>query len=169
MKKTTKKIKLPKGTKELNEKIDVIVNGIDFSLIKKKLMDTEEGEGWSEEKADIVEIEYKKFLTLAKLFPNKELVPSKMVDKFWHQHILDTKSYYADCMCIFGYFLHHYPYFGINGEEDKQNLLEAFDETQKFHEEIFGNEAVAVESSRCQGHPCHAPTRCACRAPGTCK
>lgn len=72
------------------------------------------------EQCNFAEQEYKKFLTLKKLYPEKDLVPNKAVDEFWHAHILDTVSYQKDCKKVFGYFLHHFPYFGIYGEEDKQ-------------------------------------------------
>ena len=40
------------------------------------------------------------------------------MDAFWHQHILDTVAYQRDTVQIFGYFLHHFPYFGIWAAKD---------------------------------------------------
>ena len=62
-------------------------------MIKLKLQDEEEGQGWSEEKCDETEAEYKKFLALKRTYPEKEIVPNRAVDLFWHQHILDTAKY----------------------------------------------------------------------------
>lgn len=66
------------------------------------------------------------------------------VDEIWHHHILDTRQYFRDCLQIFGYYFHHYPYFGIRGEPDKQNLDLAFDVTQELHEIEFGSRMSAI-------------------------
>ena len=110
---------------------------LDFNMIKLKLQDKDEGAGWSQEKCHVVELEYKRFLALKKAYPEKDIVPNREVDTFWHQHILDTAKYAQDCGDIFGYFLHHYPYFGMNGEEDYDNLCKAFDETAALYEQHF--------------------------------
>lgn len=49
-----------------------------------------------------------------------QLIPNGDIDRFWHEHILDTRRYVADCTELFGGFLHHYPYFGMRGEVDNQ-------------------------------------------------
>jgi hypothetical protein len=153
------------------------IKSLDLERIKWKLSDEEHGKGWSREKCDFVEEEYKKFLTIIKLNPKKEIVPSRIIDEFWHQHILDTKSYAEDCQKVFGRFLHHYPYFGMNGKEDQINLNIAFEETKRIYKSLFGKKTkspdfvnkLGLEAARCSGpHVCHAPTSCACRAPGTC-
>ena len=134
---------------------DVFVGifSIDLSMVKLKLMDTDEGTGWSAEQCERVELEYRRYLTLSRQYPNKGVVPSKMVDAFWHFHILDTQAYAEDCQKVFGYFLHHYPYFGMRGEEDAQALGEAYDETLSLYESHFGPPAVDIwvreGASRC--------------------
>ncbi|CAF1575811.1 unnamed protein product [Rotaria sp. Silwood1] len=45
--------------------------------------------------------------------------PSEMVDKAWHAHILNTPMYFSFCESIFGYYLHHIPYWTA-GSEDQQ-------------------------------------------------
>lgn len=35
--------------------------------------------------------------------------PSNDIDKFWHYHILDAKSYYAYCIDKFNKIIHHNP------------------------------------------------------------
>lgn len=145
------------------------IEALNFSRIKWKIMDADEGEGWTQELCDFAEIEYKKYLTLVKLFPAKDIVPNKVMDKFWHQHILDTRAYATDCQSIFGEFVHHYPYFGMNGNEDKQNLINAFEETKRLYRETFGEEMQNHDAARCKDHACHKPSNCACRTPGSCK
>ena len=147
------------------------IEELDFEKIKYKLSlkKSDDGLEWSKEKIEIAENEYKKYLTLIKLFYPKSIVPSKIMDEFWHMHILDTKSYRQDCEKIFGRFIDHFPYFGIYGNEDRANLLDSFEETKQLYKEIFNEYPFDANASRCEDHPCHKPSECACRAPGACK
>src|SRR5258705_360560 len=98
------------------EQVIAAIQALDLDPIKVKLMDPEEGQGWSREYLDQMEIEYKRFLTLSVKYPEETISTSKDVDKFWHGHILDTLKYAEDCQNVFGYFLHHFPYFGISAK-----------------------------------------------------
>ena len=117
------------------------ITAMDFSMVKLKLMDAEEGEGWSADQCERIELEYRRYLALSRRYPEKAIVPSKVVDTFWHFHILDTQAYAADCDRAFGYFLHHYPYFGMRGGHDAQALGAAYDETLALYELHFGSPA----------------------------
>ena len=112
---------------------------LNLDAIKVKLMHRESGEGWSLEKANAVEFEYRRFLILMKQFPQEETAPLMDVDTFWHYHILDTMKYAADCDRVFGYFLHHYPYVGMRGEEDEQFRLDSGDRMRELYESTFGD------------------------------
>lgn len=114
------------------------VDALDLGCIKFKLVDPEEGEGWTRERADRVEREYRNFLVLCAVQPDEPTVPFGDVDTFWHQHILDTHKYAADCQAAFGRFLHHFPYLGMRGEEDKQKLDESGEATQVAYQTLFG-------------------------------
>ena len=111
---------------------------LDLQPIKTKLMHVESGEGWSAEKADAVEKEYRRFLCLMKLYPDEDTAPLVDVDTFWHYHILDTMKYAADCEQAFGYFLHHYPYVGMRGEDDEQFRLDSGKRMGELYEATFG-------------------------------
>ena len=130
------------------EKILAAIQALDLDPIKVKLMDPEEGQGWSREYVDQMAIEYKRFLTLSVKYPEETIAPSKDVDKFWHGHILDTMKYAEDCQNVFGYFLHHFPYFGMRGEEDAANLAEAGRTTKRLYEEEFA-ETISSRASMC--------------------
>ncbi len=97
------------------------IAALDFSAIKAKLMHRA-GKGWSLDRVNAVECEYRRFLYLMKKFPNEPTAPLVDVDVFWHYHILDTRKYAHDCQQVFGYFLHHFPYVGMGGEEDEAAL-----------------------------------------------
>jgi len=145
------------------------VAALSFDAIKWKLSESSEAH-MTTERCALAEQEYRRFLTLKKLYPQTELVPNKLVDEFWHAHILDTKAYHQDCNHVFGYFLHHFPYFGIYGDDDYQNLISSFEQTKNLYIRHFGNYPEQLsDASRCADHACHAPSTCACRTPGACK
>ena len=132
-----------------HDQIIAKIHALDLNPIKFKLMDAEEGHGWSREYADHVELEYKRFLTLLVKYPESSIAPSKEVDKFWHGHILDTLKYAEDCNEVFGYFLHHFPYFGMRGKEDAANLAAAANTMNRLYHKEFGNAEPAKENSYC--------------------
>lgn len=70
--------------------------------------------------------------------PGESIIPHKEVDEVWHMHILDTRKYAADCENIFGHFLHHFPYFGMRGAHDRDDLEKAFARSQKMMLEELG-------------------------------
>jgi hypothetical protein len=120
---------------------------LDLEPIKFKLMSKNSGLGWSLEFCDEVEQQYKRWMTLVGKYPNEHLVPSHFVDIFWHYHILDTQKYAADCIHSFGFFVHHYPYFGMQGEEEKANASKAWEETKKVFRNEFKVELDYLEKS----------------------
>src|SRR6266581_2137749 len=124
-------------TTRSKEHVIAAIQALDLDPIKFKLMDPEEGQGWSREYVNQMAIEYKRFLTLSVKYSEETIAPSKDVDKFWHGHILDTMKYAEDCQNVFGYFLHHFPYFGMRGEEDAANLAKAGKTTTRLYEQEF--------------------------------
>lgn len=121
-----------------NDRIMQGIEELDLGMIKRKLMDPDEGEGWTAEFCDLVEREYRRFLALTRAYPELAIVPSGPVDKFWHNHILDTQKYGPDCGRVFGFFLHHFPYFGMRGAEDVANLNRSWENTIVLYEKHFG-------------------------------
>jgi hypothetical protein len=136
------------------------IRELDLSMITLKLQDPEESAGWSAATCEVVEAEYRRFLALTRWYPSKAIVPSKVVDVMWHAHILDTHAYFEDCDRIFGFYLHHFPYFGMRGPEDAQALGEAYDETLSLYALHFGLPPEDIwartGASRCPncGHRC---------------
>ena len=103
-------------------KTQELVGSVYLEPIKFTLVSREEGPGWTVEKTKLIEMWYRRFLTLVKIYPNQTIVPTKDIDTFWHYHILDTRKYMDDCDKVFGSYFHHFPYFGSRGEEDKANF-----------------------------------------------
>ena len=131
------------------EQVVAAIHGLDLDPIKLKLMDPEEGQGWSREYVDRMELAYRRFLTLLVRFPEETIAPTQDVDKFWHGHILDTMKYAEDCETVFGHFLHHFPYFGMRGEEDAANLRAASARMHAIYEREFGESMPVTASAFC--------------------
>ena len=128
-----------------NELFNVVMQ-LDLTSIKNKLMHVPSGEGWSLDKANAVEKEYRRFLCLIKLFPEEDTAPLVDVDTFWHYHILDTMKYAADCEQVFGYFLHHDPSVGLDGtEQAEQFRLDSGERMRQLHEATFGEAYVSEQ------------------------
>ena len=135
-----------RNTRSTIEMFDAI-GRLDLGPIKVKLMDREEGEGWTREFAERMELEYKRFLALRAKYPHEPLAPGKDVDRFWHAHILDTQKYVEDCERVFGHYLHHFPYFGMRGAEDAAAWAAAGERTRalyaaEFHVSMDGTSAA---------------------------
>ncbi len=133
----------------ISKRINSIIARIDLEMVKMKLKDTEEGLGWNDEQCEKAEVEYKRFLHLNMKFPDIPIVPHTSMDLMWHQHILDTRAYHIDCITIFGEYFHHFPYFGIRSESDREDLNSAFEKTQIIYAKEFGEMMLNDDSSRC--------------------
>lgn len=163
--------------------VNPTVSAIDLTALCGKLA---EEKGWGD--ADLQELvrQYKMYLNLRLVHPDKALVPTRFIDEMWHAHILDTRAYADDCHRVFGEFLHHYPYLGVGGEQEKARLDDAFQQTATLWHAAYGEPYAQVPfparrgqlsvpaqglavASRCADHACHSPSSCACRSPGACK
>lgn len=125
------------------------IEALDLTLIKFKACRKEDGYGWPAAYADRMEVAYKRYLMLHARHPELTLAPEQDVDRFWHMHILDTRKYAADCEATFGYFLHHFPYLGLRGEEDAKALQAAYQEMQRLCVEEFGEPAATNAAAWC--------------------
>lgn len=87
---------------------------------------------WDDEFIDGAVDEYYKFLVLTTTFPNITIVPGKVVDKVWHDHILHTKEYTNFCKKYLSGYLHHTPKDISSNDEIK------FEDTEAKYVELFG-------------------------------
>lgn len=150
-------------TMSVSEALDRLDVRLDLTNVRSKLADHEEGNGYGSEQLDLMEAEYRKFLAMHLAYPEAEIVPCKLVDEIWHQHILDTVAYRADCDAIFGSFLDHFPYFGMRGDDDAQTLADAYGDTLKIYERDFGAPPegtwISADAASCKRTACK-PQKC---------
>ncbi len=125
-----------------------VVNSLKFEQMDNKLI---KSYGWSKEDISSVNKSYKKWLVLAACYPELPLVPTMKLDEYWHMHILDTKKYMEDCQLIFGKYMHHYPYFGIEGDSDYAD--KCFILTKELFKKHFGDN-VSNQLSGCGIYGC---------------
>jgi hypothetical protein len=129
------------------------VDQLDFRMLKRKLM---EEHGWTPEFCNEAESLYRKFLALNARYPGRKICPTGPIDEFWHAHIVDTRAYHRDCDLVLGEYLHHFPYFGMRGPEDRDALENTFRESVGLFIVHFGidptsgdTEARGCSSQRC--------------------
>jgi len=115
-----------------------LIDELDLEPIAFKLVHPEPGQpGLTIEEADRLILKYRRFLKLCAMYPEQSVVPSKEIDKVWHTHILDTAKYADDCNIVFGFMLHHFPYFGLRSEADQALLREQGTVTRELYKQHF--------------------------------
>lgn len=120
------------------------IDSIDFSMIIEKMV---REDAWLRQDVLATCQLYRNFLFLHKKYDlTSFFVPSIEVDQFWHNHILDTEKYHADCQAIFGKILSHYPYLILDGKMTKKDLIVAFDQMQQLHLQEFGTYIYATRT-----------------------
>jgi hypothetical protein len=126
---------------EALEEVAAYIEAIDFEPLKAKLIAPSDdgGHDWSLGRADYFERLYRNWLYLRRKHEGELMPPHRGVDEFWHAHILDTFAYFRDTDAIFGYYFHHFPYFGTRGPDDEANLANAWENTQRRYFEEYGD------------------------------
>ena len=129
---------LPSIKASFSEKPDVTPETLDLNSVRNALM---EKQGWSLERAEAARAEYVRFLTLLQMKPGFMLVPwpnaegQDDLDQFWHQHILDTAKYTADCNRLFGRMIHHNPHV-VRGSGQESDAVA---KTQRLYARTFNS------------------------------
>merc|ERR1719473_1013314 len=76
----------------------------DWNFLRERVAEEHE---WPLERADAAIVEYLRFLQMLAEWPKMELIAPTDVDLVWHEHIMDTLNYKADCVYLFGRMIHH--------------------------------------------------------------
>jgi hypothetical protein len=140
-----------------NDSIRARIAALDLEPIKFKLVASG---AFTEPQVQNLDKWYRRFFFLSVTHPDQAIVVSEALDEFWHAHILDTRKYAADCSAIFGGFLHHFPYFGLRGEEDERALREAYRATLELMRCEYGEIPDGDPDLTARGEDCDAPSLC---------
>jgi hypothetical protein len=129
------------------------VRNVDLSNVIRRLCEPESvgGKGWSTEKAEEAASLYREFLVLCMLHHHEALVPTKLIDDVWHQHILDTRKYEEDCYAVFGKFLHHSPDYRPDSSKELRDSRFAL--TRDLFMKEFGHD-LRSDSALCSACYC---------------
>jgi hypothetical protein len=143
----------PEEIKETAER----VASIDLSAMTRRLMTAADGPKWSEAEARWAEARYRRFLMMARLYPGRALVPTREIDLFWHDHILNTRAYWRDCETLFGRYLHHDAGFGsLDADAPAKAAFE--DDTARCYRALFGEDYFRPEgAANCTIPSCIVP------------
>jgi len=119
------------------------IEALDLSMVIRKM----ETLGWQRAQAMRLARAYKNYLIIIAKYGAQypHLPPSKEIDEFWHNHILDTQRYAKDCEAIFGRFLHHDPYVGFAGEDGAKGEGTAEDQGASAASSVAKNFATLQE------------------------
>jgi hypothetical protein len=125
-----------------------------------------EENGWTPEFTLRAIEEYRRFLYLA-VTCDHSVVPSQIVDKVWHLHLIYTRSYWNDlCRGVLGRPLHHHPSPG--GAEAEEASQHAISRMFASYRAAFGEPPYDIWPQASYWYPnCAGPNRC-CSGYGNC-
>ncbi|MBW4659056.1 MAG: glycine-rich domain-containing protein-like [Drouetiella hepatica Uher 2000/2452] len=119
---------------------------LDLDPIAYQLMQSPTDLYWTKPQVVKAIAQYLAFLYLYDRYPHLQLAPSLEIDQIWHCHILDTQKYAEDCQLLFGYMIHHFPYLGLRGVQDRRNQREAYLLTKRLFAKHFKTDSMAQNS-----------------------
>jgi hypothetical protein len=127
---------------------------LDLTALKRQLVNTGR---MTPEQCDEAESLYRRFLALQMRYPDRKICPTGPIDEFWHAHILDTEAYRRDCLTLFGHALHHYPYFGMRGADDRADLETTFNDSVDLFIRHYGIDPTAGDTMARSCRPQNCP------------
>ena len=115
----------------------------DLSFVTEQLASYPDFADWDSSRFDHAVLEYRRFLALCRSYPHKLVGLSIDADQIWHQHVLNTRRYIADCDSYFGEYFHHSP--ALSEEEQAA----AKRQTDELYLEVFGETRTLHEAATC--------------------
>lgn len=98
---------------------------------------------WNLSDAEHCRLLYKNFILLQKIHITEQLVPTREIDEFWHNHILYTQQYTIDCKHIFGRYLHHAP---ASPGDNPKDLINQYQKTKDYYFQEFNVPLQLIKS-----------------------
>lgn len=124
---------LPPEPAPLDSRLWERISGMDFSEVEAQLVT---GQAWTAERAANTLKRYRRFLYLKITMPDDHASPTRAIDDFWHQHIINTRRYGSDCYQLAGRFLHH-TFLDMTDAEEVQRAHSIRLHTQVLYEDLF--------------------------------
>jgi hypothetical protein len=121
------------------------VDAVDLTMINRKLRH-DDPDFWTDAVVAEAERRYRLFLALHLVHSGRTFSLDKILDDYWHAHILDTRKYTVDCELLFGSYLHHDPYFGLEDDAEWEENLALFADTLDIWESTFGPDVRTTSS-----------------------
>ncbi|MSU55871.1 MAG: hypothetical protein EXS51_00975 [Candidatus Taylorbacteria bacterium] len=132
--------KIYRKAQRTSDELRTTISALDLECIRVTIAQRHK---WRDEILNFHERRYRNFLILCGS-TGAIIIPNGGVDIFWHCHILDTLKYARDCEQIFGFYLHHFPYLGSQGDEAEFRILYA--QTKQLYEATFGEAYEMAEA-----------------------
>ncbi|SDS78689.1 hypothetical protein SAMN04488539_2392 [Corynebacterium timonense] len=138
----TRQIQPSKKRIEPLEQVAGYISSLDLSRVRGSLVEPliPNQTPITDPHAKLCEFEYRRWLYLQRKYEGEILPPNPEIDMMWHAHVLDTYAYHEACEHIFGYYLHHNPYFGGDSPEEQARLTDAFETMLERYAETFGQD-----------------------------
>jgi hypothetical protein len=93
--------------------------------------------------------EFKKYISIARIYREQLDMPSKEVDAVWHQFILFTRDYFDFCDRFYGKYFHHSPNIPSRpGSSDAGKLAELYNKTYGKMPAVWN---VCEHRNKCEG------------------
>ncbi len=131
------------------QSFDVLMNW-DMSKVNKRFAmknDCSDGE------LELLEREYKKFISLKLFEPELKYPVSEVIDEYWHTHLLFSRDYHEMSKRVFGDYAHHHP---IVDENEKEELMPLYnDNTLAQYRKVFGDPDPVMWPQSCLCGSCY--------------
>lgn len=89
------------------------IRALDLEPIKSRIALKDKSSGWTNDHAERIAFDYRCLLALLVMYPDRPTAPTSDVERFWQEHIRDTRKYALDCERIFGGVLLQHPHLGL--------------------------------------------------------
>lgn len=116
----------------LRQELNTIRKQLDLSKVAKKAAKNYK---WSKAKAAYAVEQYVRHWYICLTFRGRAVAAISFAgDLLWHQHIIDTDKYAADCQALLGRFLSHVPIYGKPNAKEKA----AYEDTKALYMQVYG-------------------------------
>ncbi|MDE1825801.1 MAG: hypothetical protein KGH61_04630 [Candidatus Micrarchaeota archaeon] len=92
------------------------------------------GKDVSRELAVRLEVEFKRYMSMIALDQVVGMGPSRMLDMYWHQFMLDTREYSKFCFEVLGRFIDHVP----STSKTLESALASYARSLETYRQMFG-------------------------------